>query len=162
MMKTCKRLHYLLTIYLFLRLSLINSSYPSISQYSCYLNYFLFECWDYKHVPPRLVWNDCTIDFVLSIVFQLCICFCVCTSQSTHEVRSCPSTLLGQALSVLPSYCILQITACPKSLYSTVPAFHLEVKMQGLHMSATLTSFPSGFRDPIQVVRFAHQVFLTH
>lgn len=153
---------YLLFIYFWDFLSLIQVTPQFHSTLATSSNYFLFECWDYKHVPPRLVWNDCTIDFVLSIVFQICICFYVCTSQSTHEVRSCPSTLLGQALSVLPSYWILQITACPKSLYSTVPAFHLEVKMQGLHMSATLTSFPSGFRDPIQVVRFAHQVFLTH
>lgn len=150
--------------YLFIFETSSHSSYPQFhSTLATSSNCLLFEYWNYKHVPSWLAWNDCTTDFVLSIFLN----FVFASVYVHHSPYMRWEAVLPPCWDRLSQFCLPTISSrllhVPKvSLYSTVPAFHLDIKVQGLQMSATLTSFPSGFRDPIQVVRFAHQVFLTH
>lgn len=141
--------------YLFLRLGNINSGYPQRTVL------YLKHLFSYLHARIKIMCHhvfeklyDCFC-FVLTLFFS-CECRGPCMPEPLHEGQKTPFWkfsvlhLVGTGLSILLSYCILQIITCAKSPHSTVCLLSLS-RSARIRDLCHPNKLSPGFRNPILV-----------
>lgn len=102
--------------YLFLRLGNINSGYPNALYWGYLLRTYFLTCMLGLKSCAIMSLKNCYDCFCFNSVFFFPAWRSENIFLGVHSVLH----LVGTDLSILPSYCILQITTCPRSPLSTV------------------------------------------